>query len=113
MQVKPRKLKKWKRILTEWAGNDYDKAVLTFAKRWAERMEGEFKGSFSHEVAARTKMEEISVEKLTNHMYCAAADLLVDVWVFGEELRQWHNIVRASNLSLAIRANVEGGVIYS
>lgn len=91
----------------------YSLAVLYYAERWATMMENGFTdGKFDHIVAEETK-RQADKEELTNNMFCCAVRLLANVWFFGEELRQWHNIVRCNrNLTLAVNANVKGGIIF-
>jgi hypothetical protein len=92
--------------------SDNEKALLVFAERWADRMERGFKGTFNHEIAIQSVRDVPGFKDLTPSMRCDVVGLLAQVWIFGEELRQLHNILRCNNdLTLAIKANMDGSVI--
>lgn len=114
--MKIKNKKRWQKIQKDFSNaksSDMNKAVLSYAKRWATKMEKEFKGTFDHKIAAKTK-SEADIEELTNHMFCCAVHVLANVWIFGEELRQWHNIIRCNgDLSIAIKANMNNEILYS
>lgn len=57
----------------------------------ASMMEQEIeKGSKLRDIAERTS-HEADTEGITGFMYGCAVNILVHVWVYGEELRRWHN----------------------
>lgn len=69
----------------------YGSGVIRFAERWANMMEQEIeKGSKLRDIAERTS-HEADTEGITGFMYGCAVNILVHVWVYGEELRRWHN----------------------
>ena len=77
---------------------DYGKAVLDYARRWAETMEAildvigkeEFDESFG-DIAKRTSYWA-NTDGITGFMYGAAVSILARTWLYGEQLRQWHNL---------------------
>jgi len=69
----------------------YGSAVVRFAERWADMMEQDIEAGYKlWEIAKQTSIDA-DTEGITGFMYGCAVQILSDVWVYGEELRQWHN----------------------
>lgn len=82
---------KWKHIV-EVNDDDYGKATVDYAEAWANLMEKEMtKGKKLEEVANQTS-KDADTEGITGFMYGCAVGILSQVWVYGEQLRQWHNL---------------------
>lgn len=75
----------------------YGGAVVTYAERWARLMQDEM--LFTAPIYAQIRLAEIAdrtsreadTEGITGFMYGCAVGMLAKAWVFGEELRRWHN----------------------
>lgn len=88
----------------------YGKTIIDYAERWANLMEDMMaKGKKLVDVAEATSYEA-NTEGITGFMYGAAVSILSTSWVYGEELRRWHNKeVQIGNEG--DRANDSGGVL--
>ena len=76
--------------------DDYGKACLKYAERWVELLEKEIENSNNkiNEVIkehAEKYSHEADTEGITGFMYGMAANILSQIWEYGEELRKWHN----------------------
>ena len=84
-----KKWKQWVRINSE---DPYDKAVVTFARRWAKYMQhlmekhNKTVGEIAHNALHASNIEDIS-----GAMYECAVSALVHCWKYGEELFKWYN----------------------
>ena len=76
----------------------YGKGIIDFAREWAERMEAELiPGDDITEqikrIAYKTeRAADDEIGGITGYMYGAAVSTLSSCWVYGEQLRQWHNL---------------------
>jgi hypothetical protein len=70
--------------------DDYSKACVDYARRWAELMES--KGCDKLEEIADKTSHEADTEGITGFMYGAAVSMLANVWKWGDRLREWHNL---------------------
>lgn len=79
----------------QWVANNsdsYGSGVCRFANRWAGLMQDEIaKGSSIADIAGRTS-HDADTEGITGFMYGCAVQMLAHSWVYGEELRRWHNL---------------------
>lgn len=73
-------------------GDPYGKAVVDYARRWAELMEQKIEAGAKLEDIAKDTSHEANTEGITGFMYGCAVGILAKVWVHGEELRRWHNL---------------------
>ncbi|MBR4705451.1 MAG: hypothetical protein IKP02_07640 [Paludibacteraceae bacterium] len=73
----------------------YGHAVYTFAERWAELMEREILKSEDPDAVITAQAEHLSheadTEGITGFMYGCAVSILSACWLYGEQLRVWHN----------------------
>ena len=70
----------------------YGRACFTYAERWANMMEDAIaEGKVLSEIA-KDLSHEANKEGITGFMYGAAVSVLSTSWIFGEELRKWHNL---------------------
>ncbi len=74
----------------------YGRACFTFAERWAEMMEKEIENSTDHPLNvisenAKRLSHKADTEGITGFMYGFAVNILSQCWVYGENLRKWHN----------------------
>lgn len=73
----------------------YGRACFRFASEWATLMEKriiEIEGEMTISDIAQPCSREADTEGITGFMYGAAVAILSDCWVFGEDLRRWHNL---------------------
>jgi hypothetical protein len=69
----------------------YGKAALDYAEGWAKLMQFEIsKGNKLVSIAEKTS-HELGFMGITGFMYGCAVNLLSQCWIYGEELRKWHN----------------------
>jgi len=69
----------------------YSNATVQYALRWANLMEDELaKGKKLEDIAEETS-NTADTEGITGFMYNYSIKILVEVWFYGESLRQWHN----------------------
>lgn len=87
----------------------YGQAVMIYAEQWARLMQAELRPEFLEatsittnddfvsgvraafaEIANRTSHEADTVG-LTGFQYGVAVNILTQSWIYGEELRRWHN----------------------
>ena len=77
----------------------YGLACLTYAQRWARFMEVKINEGLAQgktvrqvlEASASTCSHEADVEGITGFMYGCAVGCLSRAWLYGEDLRKWHN----------------------
>ncbi len=97
----------------EWMNNntdEYGKAVVDYAKRWAELMEEKMEEGAKLEEIAQDTSRDADTEGITGFMYGAAVVILASCWEHGEQLRRWHNLDIQLG-SEGEKANEEGGVL--
>jgi len=69
----------------------YGGGVMTFAENWAKLMQVEMEnGASVADVAAKASFEA-DTEGITGFMYGCAVQILSKSWLWGEDLRKWHN----------------------
>lgn len=69
----------------------YGGCVYEYAEGWAKLMQREIlNGKKVHECAEKTSFE-LSFLGITGFMYGAAVSVLSECWLYGEQLRKWHN----------------------
>lgn len=86
MRVKD--VRKWEKELN-FDRDPYTDAILKYATEWADAMERRLsKGEKLIDIAERCEPKGHGV---TGFMFGAAVLALAAHWVYGEELRRWHN----------------------
>ena len=70
----------------------YGAGILRFAERWANLMEEYIEKGVSLEDCVKEASRKADTEGITGSMYGYAVSILADVWEYGEELREWHNL---------------------
>jgi len=91
----------------KWQDNnkkDYGAVIIRYAEAWANlmeaKLESEWDGVLEGRVFSDDRFAEIAkatsyeanTEGITGFMYGAAVQVLADCWIFGEQLRRWHNL---------------------
>lgn len=97
MELAPYKEQEWQSY-QEKNQDGYGAGVIDYAERWAELMEAEINARREqHSVETTLKdhanrlSHEADTDGITGFMYGAAVHTLSEVWLYGEELRRWHN----------------------
>ena len=69
----------------------YGKGIFAFAEAWANLMERDIEnGAKLVDIAAKLS-NDADAEGITGFMYGAAVSILSECWIYGEDLRRWHN----------------------
>lgn len=99
----------WNRIV-EINTDPYGKAVVDYARRWAELMEEQMESGTPLGDCAKELSFTADKEGITGYMYGCAVQILSECWEYGEQLRQWHNLSTQIK-DEGERANKSGGVL--
>ena len=97
----------------EWKANNqdgYGAAVFRYAERWAEMMEERIEDDVPVADAADATKYAADDEGITGMMFGMAVGVLAKTWVYGEELRRWHN-GETQIAGEGDKANEDGGVL--
>jgi hypothetical protein len=71
--------------------DSYSKGILDYLERWADLMESRMiLGENVQDIADETS-HTADTDGITGFMYNMAVKILAQYWVYGEELRVWHN----------------------
>lgn len=70
----------------------YGMGVMDYAERWANLMEKALEEGACLSDVADAISHEADTDGITGFMYGCAVSILSKCWVYGEELRLWHNI---------------------
>jgi len=116
MRIKPE-------VATEYAGwreknsDPYSRRCFTYAEEWADLLEARISIGASDddikaviEKHADADSRTADTDGITGFMYGAAVSILSKAWVFGEPLRQWHNL-KTQIGDEGERANRDGGTL--
>jgi hypothetical protein len=82
----------WKSYEDKNSKDFYSLGVVNFSKRWAELMEKRIEAGERLEDFAKKTSREADTEGITGFMYGCAVSVLSQFWIYGEELRCWHNL---------------------
>lgn len=83
----PEALKSWEDANTD----GYGLGIITYAKLWGRLMQYEIdRGAKLIDIASSTS-HDVDIEGITGFMYGAAVRILSECWIYGEDLRKWHN----------------------
>lgn len=88
----------------------YGYGVVSYAKRWAELMESMIEAGVKVEDIAKKTSYEADTEGITGFMYGCAVSELAYFWIYGEDLRRWHNLDTQIGHE-GEKANESGGVL--
>lgn len=70
----------------------YGSAIIRYATNWADIMESKMGNGEKLEHIAEKTSHDADTEGVTGYMYAAAVSILANCWLYGEQLRKWHNI---------------------
>ena len=82
---------KWKSFV-EGNTDGYGAACVNFAEQWGRLMQSKIESGAKIQGIAKESSFEADTVGLTGFMYGAAVSMLSQCWVYGEELRRWHNL---------------------
>lgn len=95
----------------------YSHGVMTYLERWAALLEQRIPSEATSAEVLRIIVDhgkddshEADSEGITGFMYGCAVTVLAQFWVYGEELRRWHNMDVQIGTE-GDRANESGGVL--
>ena len=96
-KLRPGREPVWRVVRGTYEG-DYCVAVLGFATRWARLLEEAIKDSGDPQTTIFNQAEDLAIaaatEGITGIQYNLAGSLLVDYWVYGDDLNAWHEAAR-------------------
>ena len=104
--------KAWQRCVAAQGGDAYGLTVCDYAERWADLMEPviDERGIEHLPDIAEVTNHEADTDGITGFMYGCAVGMLARVWIYGEELRHWHNLETQLG-DEGERANENGGTL--
>jgi len=89
----------------------YGAGVVQYAEQWADLMETRIaEGKSVTQMAEETSFIAAKGTGLSGFQYGCAVAILSQVWLYGEALRQWHNLHTQLGTE-GERANQSGGVL--
>jgi hypothetical protein len=103
-------LEAWQQFVAKNCDDPYGRGVLTFAEYWARFMEGQIAAGHQLSDVAASCSDLADTDGITGFMYGCAVSILSSTWVYGENLRRWHNKKTQIN-GEGDRANEDGGVL--
>lgn len=69
----------------------YSMKIVEFAERWAYMMEVKISEGCKLEDIAGELFYDVDIDGVTSQMYDIAVVFLVKHWIYGEDLKNWHN----------------------
>lgn len=110
MLIKPYLENEYSEYKEKNSHDDYSLGVITYTERWADLMESAINSGMKLEDVADNLSHEADTEGITGFMYGCAVSALAKFWVYGEQLRIWHNLdIQIGNEGE--EANKSGGVL--
>lgn len=88
----------------------YGRRCYTYAQEWADLMEEQIAKGMKLEDIARSTSVVADTDGITGFMYGMAVNILAHCWIYGEQLRCWHNLATQIR-NEGERANESGGVL--
>lgn len=91
MQFKEGMRERYEKGFANQEGDPYGERCFTYARDWANLMERQVaRGAAVSDIADKTS-HAADTDGITGYMFGTAVAILADCWVYGEELRKWHN----------------------
>ncbi len=95
MTVKEDKIVKYNEFVRETKESMFKRDIYKFCVAWANKMEEKIlNGAVLADIAKESEREcyeEDNTLDITGSMYPICVSLLSDCWIYGDELRNWHN----------------------
>ena len=83
--------KTWDHFVSVNSSNSYGKGVIDFASLWARMMESEINSGKLLVATAKECLHLADAHGITSFMYGFAVNVLSQCWIYGDDLRAWHN----------------------
>jgi hypothetical protein len=88
----PEKLEEYQKYVETNSGDGYSRGVVDYAEQWAKLMQIAIAdGKTNIRDIAEETQKPLSYLGITGFMYGCVIQALSHFWLFGEELRIWHN----------------------
>lgn len=71
--------------------DEYGSCIYEYAEGWAKLMQAEILNGMKVKDVAESTSREMSFLGISGYMYGAAVSILSECWLYGEDLRKWHN----------------------
>jgi len=81
----------WDHFVSVNSSDPYGKGVIDFASLWARMMESEINSGKLLVATAKECSHLADTDGITGFMYGAAVNVLSQCWIYGDDLRAWHN----------------------
>lgn len=92
--IHPEKADEYREYVAINSNEGYSRAVVDYAEAWAKLMQVEVaKGRTEISLIADECQRSLGYMGITGFQYGCVVQSLAHFWVFGEELRQWHNAI--------------------
>ena len=81
-------------VYEKWKANNTDEysiCIFRYAEVWSNAMEEALLCGYKLEDIANKMSHAADTEGITGNMYAMAVNILTKCWIYGEELRVWHN----------------------
>jgi len=95
----------------------YSRRVFTYAEDWAKLLEARIADGATDAQVMRVIVDHADADShtadtdgITGFMYGAAVSVLSKAWIYGEQLRRWHNL-KTQIGDEGEKANKSGGVL--
>ena len=95
MTIKDEKIVQYNQFIRESKKSMFKRDILKFCVIWADIMEEKIvNGAVLEDIAKESERECYDIDSsidITGSMYPICISLLADCWIFGDDLRNWHN----------------------
>lgn len=82
------------KVYEDWKANNtdgYGRGIFKYAEKWADLMEEQISnGKLVRDIASDLS-HKADTDGITGNMYGVSVSILSQCWIYGEELRKWHN----------------------
>ena len=84
----------WQKTVEACSADGYSNAARKFTEAWADMMEQRLDAdpTLTVQDIAQSTSREADTQGITGAMYGWSVGCLAELWVYGEELRRWHNL---------------------
>lgn len=88
----------------------YSARIVSYSEDWANLMEQQLEAGVAVKDSAQPTSRQADTDGITGFMYGCSVSALSKFWVYGEELRLWHNLATQIG-NEGEKANASGGVL--
>ena len=83
--------KGWEDMAEKNSHDPYGRGIVAYARRWAKLMQVEISKGRKLEEIAQQSSYDADLDGITGFMFGCAVGALSEFWIYGEQLRRWHN----------------------